>query len=151
MNKLDSLLRHVQGVQDNCILLAKRLLEKGKDEHFCLTLISNAMKHDASKFTGIEWLYLDPTCGEEKFEMALRQHVLTNKHHPEFWDGIENMPDVYLAECVMDWKERASEFGTDLRDWIKDKATRKFKFALQSKVYKEIKEYLDLVLEPKFS
>jgi hypothetical protein len=61
------------------------------------------------------------------------------------------MPDVYLAECVMDWKERASEFGTDLRDWIKDKATRKFKFALQSKVYKEIKEYLDLVLEPKFS
>ena len=57
--------------------------------------------------------------------MGIRHHAETNPHHPEYWHGIENMPKVYIAEMVCDWYARSNEFGSDLREWVKDKATKK--------------------------
>jgi hypothetical protein len=60
------------------------------------------------------------------------------------------MPRIYIAEMVCDWKSRSSEVGNDLRQWIKDKATGKFNFAVNSRVWKEIKYFVDMVLDPAF-
>ena len=149
---LKSLLRHIDGVRQSCILLGERLYEN-KNRELSRRLIANGQIHDCSKFYGIEWIYLRPefsgTEKEKLLEAAITQHVNTNPHHPEHWGGIEKMPSVYLAEMVCDWSTRSHEFGNDLRDWIKDKATKKFNMTVQSKVYKEIKVFVDLLLDTK--
>lgn len=154
--RLDNLRRHIHNVQESGYLLAERLRKRAGDGDLELAheLVINIHVHDHSKFKGIEWEYLHDEIKEsdpEKFKLAWEQHVKTNEHHPEFWFGISNMPRVFVAEMVCDWKARSSEFATDLREWVKTKATKKFGFTVQGKVYKEIKEFLDLLLDPAFS
>src|SRR5450755_1045681 len=81
--------------------------------------------HDASKFHGIEWEYLHKT-GEvpaDRLQLAVEHHRRTNEHHPEYWGGIDNMPEIFVAEMVCDWYARSQEFGTDLRVWIRGQAS----------------------------
>lgn len=156
--RLSNLLRHVENVRDDCLLLGRRLIERG-DEDLGLQLIANGQVHDNSKFRGIEWEYLndgafprpDPDPNREMFLVAHRQHVTTNMHHPEFWGDIADMPPIFLAEMVCDWHARSSEQGTDLLEWVKDRATERFKFPVSGRVYKDIKGYVELLLERKFS
>lgn len=150
--KLEDLLRHIENVKENCLLLSKKLLEEGEKE-FALQLIANSYIHDNSKFSGIEWLYLEQEIKDKSpdlFKMAVIQHTTTNPHHPEYWKNINEMPRIYIAEMVCDWKARSSEFGNDILMWIKDKATEKYNFNTSGKVYKEIKHFLDLILDKKF-
>jgi hypothetical protein len=150
--RLDVLLRHVNNVREDCQLLGERLIEKGEEE-LGRKLISNGFTHDHSKFSGLEWEYLHQDIKDSSpkmFELAALQHTTTNMHHPEYWHGIKNVPRLYVAEMVCDWHSRSSEFGSDLREWIKDSATKKYKFTPQGKVYKEIKDLTDLLLEQSF-
>ena len=150
---LDALCRHISNVISFAHILGERLIEKG-EEQLGQRLIGNSYLHDHSKFNGIEWLYIRPEFkakNTELFKAAVANHTDTNKHHPEYWGGIHNMPRIQLAELVCDWASRSSEFGNDLREWIKDKATKKFNFKVQSKVYKEIKDLVDILLDPAFS
>jgi len=147
-----TLVRHIHNVNEECALLAERLVEQGRHD-FARALLANGMLHDNSKFRGVEWEYLTDaakTEHPEQFTSAMQQHIHTNPHHPEYWHGIEHMPSIYIAEMVCDWKARSAEFGTDLREWVKDKATKRWNFTAQGRVYKEIKEYLDLLLDPQF-
>jgi len=154
---LRNLLRHIENVSSSCLLLGERLIEQGEDR-LGLELISNGHTHDHSKFFGIEWDYLrdkykNSEDNVEKcfFTLAMSQHQKTNLHHPEAWEnGVKGMPDVYIAEMVCDWKARSNEFATGLRDWVKDKATKRWKFTVQSKEYKTIKKFVDLLLDPQF-
>ncbi len=152
-DKLETLLRHVENVRENCELLAWKLIKEGESE-LGLQLIVNGKSHDNSKFSGIEWLYLHPDIKEkepELFRTALLQHNKTNLHHPEAWaGGIEEMPRLYIAEMVCDWKSRSNEFGNDLIEWIKEEATDRFKFSTSGRVYKDIKFFVDKLLEKKF-
>ncbi len=148
---LESVLRHIENVRENCELLATRLIENNKEDDFAIQLISNGQIHDNSKLKGIEWLYLRDGIEDVKFELALQQHVRTNPHHPEYFETIQDMPRIYLAEFVCDLKARSSEFGTDLLEYIKEKCCKRFKFCPQSKVYKQIKEFTDLLLDKKFA
>ena len=150
--KLKNLTRHISNVRENCLLLGERLIDMGEQD-FALHLIANGHIHDHSKFFGIEWEYLNPHAFEHnkvEADCAIKQHITTNFHHPEAWGGIENMPRIYLAEMVCDWAARSQEFGGDVREWVKDKATKKFNFNSKGKVYKEIKFFLDLLLDPGF-
>ncbi len=149
---LTILCRHVENVNRYCKTLGECLIENG-ETRTGRRLIANGYLHDHSKFQGVEWKYLRPddkNCDKELLKIAINQHVLTNKHHPEYWLGIQNMPRIYLLEMVCDWTARSSEFGNDLREWIKDKATKKYDMTVQSKTYKEIKGIVDLMLEPLF-
>lgn len=150
---LKSLLRHVENVRQASLLLGERLIENGS-ERLGIDLISNGHIHDCSKFHGAEWLHLRPEFIESDkkhlFEASKNQHVMTNPHHPEYWGSIHEMPQVYIAEMVCDWSARSHEQGNDLREWIKEKATKIFNMRVQSKAYKEIKFFVDLLLEPKF-
>ena len=75
---------------------------------------------------------------------------MTNRHHPCYWGGIKYMPDVNIAEMTCDWKARANEFGTDLREWIDKHATKKYKFTKKDEVYKKIEKFVNLLLEKPF-
>lgn len=155
LDRLHGLRRHITNVQESAHLLAERLVKRERDGDIVLAhdLVTNAHVHDKSKFDGIEWLYLHDEVKEshpDKFQMAWYQHVHTNAHHPEYWSGIDNMPEVYIAEMVCDWKARSNEFGSDLRVWIKESATKRFEFSTHGKSYKKIKQFVDLLLDPAF-
>ena len=148
---IDGIVRHVQNVQDNCILLGKKLIEQG---HIDLgaNLIRNGFLHDSSKFIGIEWENMAPgvpvqeNAAKLKLKMAIHHHNSTNLHHPEAWTmGIKRMPLLYLCECICDWKSRSEEFGTDLRYWIDNSATKRWGFDKSDDVYKKIMEYVDIL------
>jgi hypothetical protein len=150
---LEDILRHIEHVRDDCNLLGHRLIDLGEID-LGVDLIANGQVHDNSKLHGIELLYLnDDTKNTEPelFRMAWQQHVTTNPHHPEYWGSIDNVPRIFLAEWVCDCHARSSEFGTDLREWIKEQATKRFKLNTCGKTYKQIKEFLDLLLERKFT
>lgn len=149
IEKLRTLMRHIEDVIKNCEILGFKLIDEGEFE-LGLQIIANGYKHDQSKFKGIEWLHLTkPDEDDELLTIAIRAHNSTNHHHPECWDGIKNMPQAYIAEMVCDWKARSSELGTDLKDWIDTKATKKYSFSKKDKVYKDILRYIDLLLEPR--
>lgn len=148
---LENLVRHIDLVRSAGVLLGKRLIAQGRKE-FGRILIGNVYIHDASKFSGIEWDYLHAgkDTPKEKLELAIKQHITTNPHHPEYWGGVEHMPEIFLAELVCDWYARSMEFGTGLRDWIKSTAIDKFDIKLDSPQYKKIQEFVNLLLEDHF-
>jgi hypothetical protein len=150
MDKIRGIARHIRNVEDNCLLLGEKLIERGEID-LGHRLIANGYIHDASKFWGVEWDNMapgQPTVEEGaklKLKIAVQHHSRTNPHHPEYWGGIFNMPRLYLAEMAADWKARSEEFGTSLRDWIDDVAAKRFHFVKGDRVYKEIIEFVDLL------
>lgn len=148
---LHDVLRHIKNVRDNCDLLGERLIEKGEMK-LGIRLIALGQIHDYSKiYNENEFKYLrDSWYGNPEFASALLSHISTNLHHPEAWNSIEEMPRVYVAEMICDWKSRSSEFGGDVVEWVKDKATKKFGFSTKGKVYKEIKELMGILLDKSF-
>lgn len=147
--RLDSVVRHIQNVQSNALLLAERLIEQDNECELARQLVANSLEHDKSKLYGIEWDYL-LSDDKEKLKMAVEQHNKTNAHHPEHWGGIKEMPRVFLAEMACDIKARSSEFGTDVKDWLKEVATKKYDFSTGSKAYKDLMYFLNLLLESRF-
>lgn len=150
--KLDKLIRHISNVQEACQLLGKKLIDKGEIA-LGIHLVALGFIHDQSKFRGIEWEYLALTeefNGEAK--LAAYHHNHTNLHHPEAWPGgINDMPRLFVAEMTCDWYARSTEFGTDIREWVKEKALDRYNISPQGKVYKWVKEFLDLLLDKPFT
>jgi hypothetical protein len=148
---LDNLIRHLNLVRDACLLLGKRLMGQGAAD-FARLLIARGFAHDASKFHGIEWDYLHagPDVPEAELRLAIEQHRRTNSHHPEFWGGIDNMPEICVAEMVCDWYARAQEFGTDLRVWIEEEAVPNYDIDRKGDHYAWIRRFVDLLLRDSF-
>jgi len=155
MEKIRALTRHIRNVEDNCLILGERLILSEEIE-LGRHLIANGFIHDVSKFFGIEWdqLIIGPPIKEDetklKLKMAIYQHRKTNFHHIEYWSNIENMPDVYLAELICDLKSRSEEFGTSLIDYINECVDKKWKITKDSRTYKRILEFVNLLCNPVF-
>lgn len=148
---LENLVRHIDLVRNAGLLLGRRLINQGQKE-LGRILIGNVYVHDASKFSGIEWEYLHAgkDTPKDKLDLAIKQHVSTNSHHPEYWGGFENIPEVFLAELACDWYARAMEFGTGLREWVNSTAVDKYKIKTDSPQYKKLQEFINLLLEDNF-
>lgn len=155
MDKIRSITRHIRNVEDNCLLLGEKLIERGEID-LGHKLIANGHVHDASKFWGMEWEHMSPgqptqeESAKLKLKLAVQHHNRTNSHHPEYWGSIQDMPRIAMAEMVCDWKARSEEFGTSLRDWIDQQALKRFRFAKDDKTYKEIMEFVDLLCQKPF-
>lgn len=156
MDKIRAITRHIRNVEDNCLLLGEKIIEKG-DIELGKQLIAHGFIHDVSKFYGIEWESIIPGLSSEntdnkalKLKLAIHQHNTTNLHHPEAWNGIKNMPRVYIAEMACDWKARSEEFGSSLKDWIDQKATKRWGFEKDDKIYKEIMEFVNMLCDKPF-
>lgn len=151
LEHLDNLVRHIDLVRGACLLLGKRLIAQGRLE-FGRILIARGFEHDVSKFSGIEWDYLHAgrNVPRDQLDMAIRQHVRTNSHHPEYWGGIENMPEIAVAEMVCDWYARSQEFGTGLREWITSQAVERFHIDLEGERYAWVQQFVGLLLVDHF-
>ena len=154
--KVDKLLRHISNVQEACLLLAKRLIEKG-EINLGIRLVAVGQLHDHSKWFGIEWDYLVEGDWNGEAKLAAIHHARSNMHHPEYWkqddneSGADNMPRIAIAEMVCDFYARSTEFGTSVWEYVKKQAMPRYEISPQGKVYKQIKEFLDLLLEKPFS
>jgi hypothetical protein len=145
--KILAVLEHIERVQKNCIKIGLKLIRSGEVEMGRM-LIHNGQIHDNSKLSGIEFEHLFR--GDDLLQEAVKHHASTNAHHPEFWGKIQNMPEIYIAEMICDCSARSSEFGTDVREWFKLKATDKYNFSFDDSVGLLISKYLDLLLEQSF-
>lgn len=148
---LDNLVRHIDLVRQAGLLLGKRLMTKGRKD-FGRLLIARCYQHDISKFKGIEWKFLHAgkDIDKEDLDRAVTQHVETNEHHPECHGGFVNMGELDIAEMVCDWYARSQEFGTGLRDWVKNCAIERYKIDTKSEQYKQLEEFLNLLIEDHF-
>ena len=151
--RLFGVVKHIENVNEAAKILAERMIDHAETQEELDTarrLIQRARRHDLSKFEGIEWTSLHPA-GEEMLPIAIDQHQQTNDHHPEYFvGGVAQMNDLQIAEMVCDWKARSTEFGSDLRVWIKEDASKKYGFSVKSGIYKKIKKFVELLLEDKF-
>ncbi len=148
---LDNLTRHIGLVREACLLLGKRLIAAGRKD-FGRLVIMRGFMHDVTKFTGIEWDYLHvgPDVDKACLDLAIKQHSYTNSHHPEFHGGVKNMPELDVAEMVCDWYARGQEFGTNLREWIRDVAVTRFRIGHLSDQEGWITQFTNLLLENAF-
>ena len=145
--KIEIVLNHIQNVQRNCYKLGLKLISAGEIK-LGRDLIANGQIHDNSKFKGIEFdhlFYGDPILSD-----VVKHHSSTNPHHPEYYSSIREMPIVYIAEFVADTTARSAEFGTDIRIWLKEEATKKYNFSMDDEVGKKIIYFLDMLLEKPF-
>jgi len=151
LKKIRELIRHIRNVQDGAIRIGEKCIENG-DEEFGRNLIANAFVHDQTKFRGVEWYAIGCSDTEDKDlrGVAISTHQKTNMHHPEYWNGVENMPEIYLAEMVCDTYARSVEMGTNLREWWKLTGIEKYGISKSGKTWKTIKKYIDMILDPEF-
>jgi hypothetical protein len=148
---IENLVHHIESVRRNCLLLGRRLMAQGRHE-FGRLVVARGFGHDISKFFGIEWEYLHAgrDVPQELLDLAIKQHTLTNQHHPEYWGGFESMPEIAVAEMVCDWYARSQEFGTDLRSWVRDVAVPKYQIDTTRERFAWVQRFLDVLLEDHF-
>ena len=147
IDKIETVLNHIQNVQRNCYKLGLKLIKLGEIE-LGRNLIANGQIHDNSKFKGIEFEHL--FYGSPILMDVVKHHSSTNPHHPEFHGKIQSMPELYLIELVCDTTARSAEFGSDIRLWFKEEATKKYKFSMDDEVGQKITYYLDMLLDKPF-
>lgn len=149
---LDDLLGHIERVQVNCRVVGQRLIDEGQID-FGWMLIARGHVHDKSKFFGIEREFLhrgDVDIDKQMLAAAIRQHVATNSHHPEFHGGFHSMPELDTAEMVCDCAARAQEFCTDLRKWYNENAIPKYKIDVTSVQWLWTTKYINILLKSSF-
>lgn len=144
--KLNKILRHIEHVRENTQLMGFQLIERGEVD-FGIKLIKHGLIHDNSKLTGLELSGLTQHDDEVLLQHAIQQHALSNPHHPEYWGGIDKMPDLYLAEMCCDWKARSGELGKDFNEWLLEHAPARFKYNTTDDVHKKIMYYSNLLIE----
>lgn len=149
IEKIDKLINHIRSVQNNCIILGKKLIEKG-DLINGKMLILNSMSHDISKFSGVEWKDLHKDAEKEDLKDAIFQHQSCNPHHPEYWPSINDIPEIYCMEFVCDTLSRSQELAEDYLYWLSNIATKKYNFTTKSKFYKKCLKYYNLIIDNPF-
>lgn len=149
---VEDLIGHVRRVQSNAMDLARHFMRNGRAE-FARVLLAKVHLHDASKWGGIEWdwMHRGPDAAGKQLELAISQHQKTNDHHPEYWGGLKNMPEICVAEMVCDWLARSQEFATDLRVYIRTQAAERFDFAWAVAQAEWIWKFVGILLPEKFA
>ncbi len=114
---------HIDRVR-RCLSAMASLTDHGR------ILAERAKDHDSSKFEVEEripyvWLtefhrcrlsgdpFSYPDGMEELVREAVRHHVTTNRHHPEFHADPNEMTDVDIIEMVCDWTAMSQEIDQD--------------------------------------
>lgn len=151
IDKIEAVIQHINNVRTNCTLLGQRLMKKG-EVNLGRQLIANGFIHDYSKFHGMEWDHLHrENDDKDALSLAVKQHNRTNPHHPEYWGTIQDVPRIYVAEMVCDWKARSNEFGTSLLEWINGDAAKRYGYSQRDAVYNEIMYFFSMLCDQPFT
>lgn len=153
-HRLNLLVRHIGHVRDNCLQLSQYFFDNDEPD-LAVEIVARGLCHDQSKFAGEEWLYLHAEVKESHphyFKSALKRHQSTNDHHPEYWpESIKGMTRAALAEWCCDVLARAQEFGTDVWEWVLEVACPRYGITQDSPSFKQVQEFMGVLLERKFS
>lgn len=144
IKKIESILEHIQNVQRNCNRLGLKIIRDG-DIDFGRLLIAHGQLHDNSKLTGIEFKHLFH--GDSLLGNTIDHHRSVNMH---IRGNIHKMPDIFLAEMACDCTARSAEFGTDIREWVANKATVRYGFKLDDPAGIKLMLFIDELLAPAF-
>lgn len=151
--RLDSLLRHINLVRENCERMAEKLTDRGEYD-LARRLLQNSFLHDNSKFNGIEWQFLtDPQeTNRSGLKYAVQHHQRVNPHHPEYWTrGIHDMPLVYRYEMIADIAARSTEMATSARDFVVETMPNKYGFVKNGPLHQELMAMLELICSKPFT
>ena len=89
--------------------------------------------------------YIPPDGVEEEMKLASKNHITSNKHHPEYWvDGdidemgnpldASGMSNDAIAEMVADWCAMSEELGKNTpKEWADDNVGTKWEFTEEQK------------------
>lgn len=133
-------LNHKINILNSCKIMVEYLLKNGQ-EQLAIDLTNRCLIHDNSKFSNEEincFMNLKPnketfvnpqkTLSEEE-KKAIKLHWKNNKHHPEYYENVNDMEEVDILEMVCDWHSRSVEFGTDLIEFAKVRQENRFHFS----------------------
>lgn len=124
----------------------------------CQELKNRIIKHDASRLSPEEFeplrkLYF-PADQQEKEEGkneekdAWAHHYANNDHHPQHWKGKE-IPDINIAEMIIDWEADCRKDGGNPLDWyLHDKDAEKTKKEINTNTRLTIEMVLRTIYEP---
>lgn len=147
LDRCEKIWDHIQNVQDNIQKLAKELIKLGEHK-LARRLYQRGLQHDASKFDDTEY-YGMYSSDETYKKIAIHTHRTMNSHHLEYHPELLDLSTVDICEMVCDLKARSSEFGTDIKEYIR-KFTEERNISTNTKFYKLLIKYLNLILEDKF-
>lgn len=149
-------IRHKKIVLDNCFLMSKHLMSKGKIE-LGTQLLKRGCEHDNSKFDTDEFRRLSQilksrrcfreasmslTVDETK---AIEYHWQHNRHHPEYFDSYEEMTELDILEMICDWFARSIQYETEFLPFVKERQANRFNFG--TKKFDKILKYCILIEE----
>jgi hypothetical protein len=147
--KVQQTLEHIKRVQDNCFIIAYKLIDQNNYK-LARLVIDRALAHDATKFSRKDEFNI-LVLGEDKndqLQQAIKNHQYRNDHHPECWlNGIGDMSDEALIEMICDWRARSYERDMSLNEWIDQEATKRWNFTKEDVIYKRIMYFVDLLVE----
>lgn len=146
--RIEKIYEHIQNVQENCYKLSKELIRDNQSK-LARKLLQRGLKHDSSKFTDLEYfgMYSEDDCLKWA---SIENHRRNNEHHLEYHMTPLDMSEVDIAEMACDLKARSSEFGTDIREYVKTYVSER-DISVNSKFYKSIIKYLNYILEDTLS
>jgi len=140
---LDNFITHKQLVLKYTTILGKHFLAEGNA--IGIRLIANGYIHDIEKFLPLSIKYFSKP-GED-CRLVSNRHYEKTQHHPEYWEGIQNMPELFLAEMVCDWMARSMEYKDDIFKWMEGPALKRYNFTKDDEVYNSIIKFINIINE----
>lgn len=154
LNHVITTMEHKSFVIKSCLKMVKYLQSINKNE-LALALLYRANIHDNSKLVGPELRLLANMEGNQdtftnpnvqlsdKQQMIIEKHWENNRHHPEYFDNVEEMSELDIIEMVCDWYARSMQYNTDFLSFVKSRQENRFHFP--DEMFKKILKYCEIL------
>lgn len=138
INFIEDTIIHKKYMLDSSLKMYKILIKKNKED-LANELIRRAIVHDNSKFNENEATLLasiiskkaltDPLINIGKDEKEIvKKHWKNNRHHPEYFENVEDMTELDIIEMVCDWNARSMQYKTDFVEFVITRQENRFNF-----------------------
>lgn len=154
--QITDFLVHKKFILESGLILVKHLLDEGKNED-AIELMKRIADHDNSKLQKREFRLLCSiplhtssfTDAKEKMnpclEKSISLHWKHNRHHPEYFENIEDMTEIDIMEMCCDWHARSCQYETDFIAFVKTRQETRFHFP--EKMFDKILKYCEILEE----
>lgn len=136
---INDLIEHKKYVLESCKRMSKYLFKHGQPQ-LAKDLLRRAFVHDDSKLDDDEMeKFLELKIKDNPFKNAnsllndyekerISVHWKKNRHHPEYFDNVEDMEELDILEMVCDWFARSMQYNTDIIEFAMTRQKNRFKF-----------------------
>lgn len=151
---INDLIEHKKLILD-CAKIMSNYLYLNNEKELSEEIIKRAIVHDSSKLDNDELKsFLELKIKEKSFRNAksllndyekerISIHWRKNRHHPEYYNNIEDMKEIDIIEMVCDWFSRSIQYNTDIIEFAETRQKNRFKFP--EYMYKKIIKYCNIL------